>query len=74
MGSMKWRSFQHVQHLLLFVLTVKAELSRFVGIFMVATNLLTVVVSLAFFGDQAWGVGERYEKLGPSSEESIQCI
>ncbi|CAJ1428662.1 unnamed protein product [Effrenium voratum] len=30
----------------------QAELSRFVGIFMVATNLLTVVLSLAFFGDQ----------------------
>eukprot|EP00434_Breviolum_minutum_P028635 symbB.v1.2.025339.t1/scaffold2431.1/size102990/3 len=30
----------------------EAELSRFVGIFMVATNLLTVVLCLAFFGDQ----------------------
>ena len=59
MGSMNWCSLKHVQHLVLLVLAVKAELSRFVGIFMVATNLLTVVVSLAFFGDQARGLGER---------------
>lgn len=30
----------------------EASLSRFVGIFLVATNLLTVVMCLAFFGDQ----------------------
>ena len=35
---------------------LQAELSRFVGIFMVATNLLTVVLCLAFFGDQAGGI------------------
>jgi len=31
---------------------MEEELSRFVGTFMVATNLLTVVMSLSFFGDQ----------------------
>lgn len=35
---------------------LQAELSRFVGIFMVATNLLTVVLCLAFFGDEAGGI------------------
>lgn len=32
---------------------LEAGLSRFVGLFMVATNLLTVAMCLAFFGDQA---------------------
>lgn len=67
-AALKWGKEEHLFALILAAGLVKgvcilcimhfqqmgfeAELSRFVGIFMVATNLLTVVVSLAFFGDQ----------------------
>lgn len=66
----------------------EAELSRFVGIFMVATNLLTVVLCLAFFGDQvtlSWSfLGSAFSTLSgiwllnqwfsPGSKESLSHL